>query len=208
LVGAAAAAGWSALTEALGGPERTRVIILLAAVLALSSADASTVGASATQLRHALHISNTDVGLLVSVTSLVAAVASLPFGVLADRVLVWTVTLLVLDLDIGTGAAWAVGIASVVASLLLAAYASISLIDLLIQATESLENDLLEHPMPVEGPPVGCAPSAGGSVPYEDVKKLLRQLEKAEPRGEVHDIRVVAEPTRLLHPLETRSAMP
>jgi MFS family permease len=86
LVGAAAAAGWSALTEALGGPERTRVIILLAAVLALSSADASTVGASATQLRHALHISNTDVGLLVSVTSLVAAVASLPFGVLADRV--------------------------------------------------------------------------------------------------------------------------
>jgi predicted MFS family arabinose efflux permease len=52
----------------------------------LSSADASTVGASATELRHALHITNTDIGLLVSVTSLVAAVASLPFGVLADRV--------------------------------------------------------------------------------------------------------------------------
>ena len=61
------------------------MIVVLASVLALSSADASTVGASATQLRHALHISNTDVGLLVSVTSLVAAVASLPFGVLADR---------------------------------------------------------------------------------------------------------------------------
>jgi MFS family permease len=60
--------------------------VLLAAVLALSSADASTVGASATPLRHALHISNTDIGLLVSVTSLVAAFASLPFGVLADRV--------------------------------------------------------------------------------------------------------------------------
>jgi len=44
------------------------------------------VGASATELRKALHITNTDIGLLVSVTSLVAAVASLPFGVLADRV--------------------------------------------------------------------------------------------------------------------------
>src|SRR5205085_2886577 len=69
-----------------GGAGRTRVIVLLAAVLALSSADASTVGASATPLRHALGISNTDIGLLVSVTSLVAALASLPFGVLADRV--------------------------------------------------------------------------------------------------------------------------
>src|SRR5207247_3957001 len=37
-------------------------------------------------LRNALGISNTDIGLLVTVTSLVAAVASLPFGVLADRV--------------------------------------------------------------------------------------------------------------------------
>ena len=75
-----------ALTKALGGAERTRVIVLLASVLALSSADASTVGASATPLRHALHITNTDIGLLVTVTSLVAAIASLPFGVLADRV--------------------------------------------------------------------------------------------------------------------------
>ena len=79
-------AGARKLTQELGGRERTRVIVLLAAVLALSSADASTVGASATELRHALHITNTDIGLLVAVTSLVAAVASLPFGVLADRV--------------------------------------------------------------------------------------------------------------------------
>jgi MFS family permease len=60
--------------------------MLLAAVLALSSADATTVGAAATPLRHALGISNTDIGLLVTVTSLVAALTSLPFGVLADRV--------------------------------------------------------------------------------------------------------------------------
>ena len=66
-----------ALTDALGGAERTRVIVLLASVLALASADAATVGASAIQLRADLGISNTDVGLLVTVTSLVAAAASL-----------------------------------------------------------------------------------------------------------------------------------
>ena len=62
------------------------MIVLLAAVLALSSADATTVGAAATPLRHSLGINNTDIGLLVTVTSLVAALTSLPFGVLADRV--------------------------------------------------------------------------------------------------------------------------
>jgi MFS family permease len=69
------------------------VIVLLASVLALSSADATTVGAAATPLRHALGISNTEIGLLVTVTSLVAAMASLPFGVLADRVRrTWTLS--------------------------------------------------------------------------------------------------------------------
>src|SRR5512133_1947358 len=85
-VGRLAGAGSRALERTLGGAERTSVVVLLASVLALSSADASTVGASATELRHALHINNTDIGLLVTVTSLVAAAASLPFGVLADRV--------------------------------------------------------------------------------------------------------------------------
>jgi MFS family permease len=60
--------------------------VVLACVLALSSADTATVGASATQLRQALHISNTDIGLLVAVNAVVAAVASIPFGLLADRV--------------------------------------------------------------------------------------------------------------------------
>ena len=81
------------VTAELGGAERARVIVLLAAVLALSSADASTVGAAAGPLRDALGISNTDIGLLVTVTSLVAALASLPFGVLADRVRrTWTLS--------------------------------------------------------------------------------------------------------------------
>ncbi len=81
------------LTVTLGGATRTRVVVVLAAVLALSSADAATVGASAIQLREALHIDNTDIGLLVAVSSLVGAVASVPFGMLADRVRrTWTLS--------------------------------------------------------------------------------------------------------------------
>jgi MFS family permease len=83
---AAASALARRLTIALGGEERTRVIVVLAAVLGLSGADAATVGASAVELRSGLHITNTDIGLLVAVSSLVGAVATLPFGVLADRV--------------------------------------------------------------------------------------------------------------------------
>jgi MFS family permease len=86
LAGAAAEAGADRLTVALGGRERARVIVVLASILALSAADVSTVGAAATELRHGLHISNTDIGLLVTTTSVVGAIATLPFGVLADRV--------------------------------------------------------------------------------------------------------------------------
>jgi predicted MFS family arabinose efflux permease len=89
-VGAASAAAWRHVSAraqtAMGGAEQTRVILVLASVLGLAGADTATVGASASELRHGLHISNTDIGLLVTVTSLVAAVATLPFGVLADRV--------------------------------------------------------------------------------------------------------------------------
>jgi MFS family permease len=74
------------LTVTLGGATRTQVVVVLAAVLALSSADAATVGASAIELRRGLHINNTDIGLLVAVSSLVGAVAAVPFGMLADRV--------------------------------------------------------------------------------------------------------------------------
>ena len=86
LTSAAAGAFSERLTQVLGGAERTRVIVLLACVLGLSGADAATVGASAIELRAGLHITNTDIGLLVAVTSLVGAGATLPFGVLADRV--------------------------------------------------------------------------------------------------------------------------
>jgi MFS family permease len=81
----AAGAVWRKIEKVLGGPARTRVVVVFGGVLALSSADTATVGASATPLRNSLHITNSDIGLLVGVTCVVAAVASLPFGVIADR---------------------------------------------------------------------------------------------------------------------------
>jgi MFS family permease len=68
-----------------GGPARARVITLFAFVLALNGADSSTVGAIAPQLESALHINNTDLGLLSSVSLLVGAVFTIPVGFLVDR---------------------------------------------------------------------------------------------------------------------------
>ena len=74
------------LVRRVGGPARTRVVVLLAGALALSGADASTVGAAAPQLEHALHIGNAKIGLLSSVALLVGALLVLPGGALVDRV--------------------------------------------------------------------------------------------------------------------------
>lgn len=74
------------LARIAGGPERGRFVALFACVLGLEAADQGTVGAVATQLESSLAISHTQLGLLASVTALVAALATLPFGVLADRV--------------------------------------------------------------------------------------------------------------------------
>ena len=71
--------------ERVGGPARARVIFLFGGVLALSSADAATVGAVAPQLEHALHIGNAEIGLLSSVSLLVGAVFVIPVGLLVDR---------------------------------------------------------------------------------------------------------------------------
>jgi MFS family permease len=75
----------SALRARLGGPERTRVIVLLACVLALETADLASMGAIAGQLKSALHLHNTELGVLAAAPALIAAVATLPFGVVADR---------------------------------------------------------------------------------------------------------------------------
>ena len=74
------------MVEFVGGPARARVIFLFGAVLALSGADAATVGAVAPQLERALHIGNAKVGLLSSVALLVGAVFVVPVGLLVDRV--------------------------------------------------------------------------------------------------------------------------
>ena len=74
------------LAERVGGLARLRVVTLLACVLALSSADGATVGAVALPLEHSLGVGAVRLGLLVTVTTAVAALATLPFGVLVDRV--------------------------------------------------------------------------------------------------------------------------
>ncbi|HLY51286.1 MAG TPA: MFS transporter [Solirubrobacteraceae bacterium] len=73
------------VVKRVGGPARARVIVLFALVLALNGADASTVGAIAPQLESALHINNTDIGLLSSVSLLVGAVFTIPIGLFVDR---------------------------------------------------------------------------------------------------------------------------
>lgn len=74
------------LAGRVGGLARLRVVTLLACILALTSADGATVGAVALPLEHAIGVGPVRLGLLVTVTTTVAALATLPFGVLVDRV--------------------------------------------------------------------------------------------------------------------------
>jgi predicted MFS family arabinose efflux permease len=71
--------------ELVGGPARARVVLVLAAALALPGADFATLSATAGNLEQAFHVNNTSIGLLVSVTSLAAAVGTIPIGVLTDK---------------------------------------------------------------------------------------------------------------------------
>jgi len=93
------------VVEFVGGPARARVVVLFGCVLALSSAQISTVGAVAPQLERSLHIGNTEIGLLNSVALLIGAVAVIPVGLMVDRIrripvlavsiVLWSVTTLV-----------------------------------------------------------------------------------------------------------------
>lgn len=69
----------------LGGPARARVVLVLGATLALRGADIGTVTATAGNLKQAFHISNTQIGLLVAVTTAAAAFGTIPIGVLTDH---------------------------------------------------------------------------------------------------------------------------
>jgi predicted MFS family arabinose efflux permease len=66
-------------------PERLKSIVLLALVVGLQSADAGTVGALVVSLKQSLHINDIQVGLLVTVSTGVGAIATLLAGALADR---------------------------------------------------------------------------------------------------------------------------
>ena len=59
--------------------------MVLALVVGLQSADAGTVGALVVPLKQSLHITNTEVGLLVTVSTGVGALATVLAGALADR---------------------------------------------------------------------------------------------------------------------------
>ena len=78
--------GIDRLERVAGGPARARAILLLGATLALDSADKGAVGAAAAPIRQALHISNFELGLLVSTVSLAGGLGTIPFGWLTDRV--------------------------------------------------------------------------------------------------------------------------
>jgi MFS family permease len=82
----------------VGGAARREVITILIAVLALDSADKATIGAVATELQTDLGVGKAAIGLLLSISSLIGAVATLPAGVLVDkmnrtRMLTWSVVL-------------------------------------------------------------------------------------------------------------------
>ncbi len=76
--------GWA--LARLGGRASARLIAVFAAVLALDNADAGAIGAMATRLEAAFGIGTTDLGLMLTLSSAVGAVATLPFGWLVDRV--------------------------------------------------------------------------------------------------------------------------
>jgi MFS family permease len=59
---------------------------VFAAVLALDSADKATIGVNATKLQQGLGIDRSQIGLLLAVSSLVGAAATIPAGALVDRV--------------------------------------------------------------------------------------------------------------------------
>lgn len=68
----------SRAVEWAGGPARLEVVLLLAAILGLDSAEKSAVAAVAGDLKHVFGLNNTDIGLLVAATSLVGALFTLP----------------------------------------------------------------------------------------------------------------------------------
>ena len=81
--GARRGKGW--LLDVVGGPARLRVVLILACVLGLDGADAGTVSAAASNLEQVFGIGNTQIGLLVTASTLVGAAFTIPVGAMVDR---------------------------------------------------------------------------------------------------------------------------
>lgn len=81
--------------EAAGGPARFQVLLVLATILALNTADQGVVSAVADQLKSAFRLDNTAFGLLLSVVYFAGAFATFSMGALADRVRRKTVLIVV-----------------------------------------------------------------------------------------------------------------
>jgi predicted MFS family arabinose efflux permease len=77
--------GWWPVVASRTDHARRRAIALLTGVLALESADLATLGAIAGPLERRMHIGHAGIGLLASAGLLVAAAASVPAGMLTDR---------------------------------------------------------------------------------------------------------------------------
>lgn len=73
------------LDERLGGPAARRIVVVLALTLGLVGADSASLGAVAPQLERAFRIGNGTFGVVAGTAALAGAVATLPAGVLVDR---------------------------------------------------------------------------------------------------------------------------
>ncbi|MDC8996621.1 MFS transporter [Mycobacterium marinum] len=101
------------LADAVGGPARMRVIVLLALVVGLEGASNGTIGALAVALKQAFGITNLQVGLLVTASTAIGIVVMLVSGTLADRVnrtrvlwitvLIWSVAMALGGISAGYG---------------------------------------------------------------------------------------------------------
>ena len=106
------------LAGPVGGRVRLRVVLALAAVLGLQGADTGTVGSIAVPLSSAFGVGNARVGLIVTAATVVGALATLPAGVLVDRVP--RVRLLAVSVGVWTAAMVASGLAPSYVGLLVA----------------------------------------------------------------------------------------
>ena len=77
--------GWLEALTSLGGPARRHVVVLLAAVLGLQSADSGAIGSLAAPIESAFHVGNVGIGLIATTSTLVGCLTTLPFGVVVDR---------------------------------------------------------------------------------------------------------------------------